>query len=409
MGVRGGGTGGTAVDVSVEDVIAFRLRGHHLTHRQPADRLLAAAGACAVQNSPPGSALLALHARVDDVTRERFDHLVAEEKSLLQTWCMRGAPFFVPTVDAPVFTSGVLPPNETARLHLIVGVEQALTRLGMRLDETVDLTAAEIGDVLSQRQLPIDELGESLADRIAGGFSATQRASWQATGPYGANQPLGEAVVHFCIRILALRGLVCMAPRTRNKAPFVLLEEWLGRPLPHADPESSRAALLRRYLHCYGPSTSEDFAAWLGVYTGDVDPWWTTLEDELTPVDVDGRRTWLLAEDLDALQSPVESHGVRLLPPGDPYTQMRDRDTIVDSRHQAEVWKAVGAPGAVLADGAILGIWRPRKSGRTLTLTVHTFRSLDSRRREQLHQEAEPAAELRGASSVRVELEEGAG
>jgi hypothetical protein len=408
MGVRGG-TGGSAVQVSIRDVIAFRLRGHHLTHRQPADSLLAVTGACAVQNSPPGSTLLALHTRVDDVTRDRFDHLVGAEKSLLQTWCMRGAPFHFPTVDAPVFTTGVLPTTEAARLHLIVGVEQALTRLGMGLDETVDLAAAGIGEVLSQRQLAIDELGEELAERIARELSATQRTAWQATGPYLANQPLGEAVVHFCIRILSLRGLVCMAPRTRNKAPFVLLEEWLGRPVPERQPESARAALLRRYLHCYGPSTRKDFAAWLGLHTGDVDPWWTTLEDELTPVDVHGRRTWILADDLEAMQSPVESHGVRLLPPGDPYTQMRDRDSIVAKEHQAQVWKTVGAPGVVLADGTITGIWRPRKSGQNLTLMVDTFRTLNSTLREQVHEEAEHVAELRGASSVQVALEEGAG
>ncbi|MGV8084507.1 MAG: winged helix DNA-binding domain-containing protein [Coriobacteriia bacterium] len=398
--------GGSAAKVRTSDVIAFRLRTHHLAHRQPADSLHEVAGACGVQNSPPGSALLALHARVEGVTQDRIDHLVGEEKSLLQTWCMRGSPFYFPTADAPVFTTGVLPTTEAARLHLIIGVEQALSKLGLGLDEAVDLAAAEIGDVLSQRQLAINELGERLAERIAGRLTPAQRDTWQTEGPYGANQPLGEAVVHFCIRILTLRGIVCIAPRIKNKAPFVLLGKWLGHPLPQADPESSRAALLRRYLHCYGPSTRKDFAAWLGVYAGDVDPWWTPLEDELTPVEVDGRRTWILADDLDALQSPSETRGVRLLPPSDPYTQMRDRNIIVDKKHQREVWKTVGAPGAVLADGKIAGIWRPRKSGRTLTLTVGTFWPLNATLREQLREEAEQVAELRGASTAQVEFEE---
>ena len=149
----------------------------------------------------------------------------------------------------------------------------------------------------------------------------------------------------------------------------------------------------------------KDFASWIGVQVGDVDPWWTTLEDELTPVDFDGRRAWILAADLDALQSAPETHGVRLLPPGDPYTQMRDRDTIVDKRHQGEVWKTVGAPGAVLADGAIAGIWRPRKSGRKLELTVKTFQAMSIKLRRQLLEEADRVAELRGASLVQVEFD----
>ncbi|MGH3392592.1 MAG: winged helix DNA-binding domain-containing protein [Actinomadura sp.] len=401
-------TGGTAAEVQTSDVIAFRLHAHHLAMRQPADDLHEVAGACGIQNSPPGSALLALHARVEDVTQGRIDHLVGEEKSLLQTWCIRGSPFFFPTVDAPVFITGVLPATETARLHLIIGIEGALSKLGMGLDEAVDLTAEEIGAVLSARQLAINELGQELAERIAARLSSAQRKTWQVEGPYGANVPLGEGVVHFCIRMLTLRGIVCFAPRSENKAPFVLLGEWLGRPLPQVDPNRARATLLRRYLQCYGPSTRKDFAAWLGVFAGDVDPWWTTLEDELTPVEFNGRRAWILTKDRDTLRSPAEARGVRLLPPSDPYTQLRDRDTIVDKQHHRDVWKTVGAPGAVLADGGIAGIWRPRKSGRKLALSVETFQPLSTELRKQLCDEAEHVAELRGASTVQVEFDNAA-
>ncbi|HEX4225641.1 MAG TPA: winged helix DNA-binding domain-containing protein [Pseudonocardiaceae bacterium] len=266
------------------------------------------------------------------------------------------------------------------------------------------MAANQIKPVLSDRQLAINELGKELADRIAPHLSAAQRKTWQASGPYGKNQPLGEAVVHFCIRILTLRGTVCFAPRSGNKAPFVLLDEWLGRPLPEVDPAHARADLLRRYLRCYGPSTRKDFAAWIGVQAGDVNPWLTTLEDELIPVEFDGRKAWLLADDLDTLRSPVETTGVRLLPPRDPYTQMRDRETIVDNQHHREVWQTVGEPGAVLADGTIAGIWRPNKTGHRLALTIKTFHALNAALRKQLRAEADHVAELRGASEVRVEF-----
>lgn len=394
----------SAVSVGTGEVIGFRLNAQHLISRRPVAELLAVAGACAVPNSPPGSALLALAARVEHVTGERVDHLVGQEKSLLQTWCLRGAPFYFPTADVPVFTTGVLPPTETARLHLISGVAPALDILGMGLDEAVDHIAAQIGPVLSQRALAINELSAELALRVAGTLTPAQRTTWEATGPYGAHQLLGEAVVRFCLRILTLCGIVCMAPRSKNTAPFVLLGEWLGRPLPQTDPALDRAALLRRYLRCYGPSSRGEFAAWLGVRAGDVDSWWTTGADELTAVDVDGRRRWIRTEDLDNLRSAPVAHGIRLLPPGDPYTQMRDRDTIVDKAHQRAVWKMVGAPGTVLADGGIVGIWRPRKSGLTLTLTVETFGPMSAGSRTLLRAEANDMAQLRGASTVQVEF-----
>lgn len=54
--------------ISKASVIAFRLAAHRLTERLDEGGLLDAAGRCGIQNSPPGSALLALHARVQGIT-----------------------------------------------------------------------------------------------------------------------------------------------------------------------------------------------------------------------------------------------------------------------------------------------------------------------------------------------------
>jgi hypothetical protein len=386
------------MSVSKAEAIAFRLAGHHLSERLNEDGLEAAAGSCGIQNSPPGSALLALHARVRNITQQQMDHAITE-KILLQSWAMRGSPYFFPTADASVFTSGVLPTTEGAMRHFILGVEQSVDRLGISLTEAVDLTGAHLDEVLAGRQLSIGELGAELADRIAPGLTTRQRAVWDEEGPHAAGQPVGEAVVHFCIRILTLQGLVCFAPRAGNKAPFVLVEEWLGHPIPNVDLQVARAELLRRYLHCYGPSTRTHFAAWVGVRAADADAWWTPIEDELTPVDFGGG-SWILSEDLDKMRSASVPKGTRLLPPSDPYTQLRDRDTIVEKKLQSEVWKAVGAPGTILRDGEIVGTWRSRKIGRTLSIAVTQFGSLTQRTRTALHDEAEQIGALRGASSV---------
>lgn len=96
--------------------------------------------------------------------------------------------------------------------------------------------------------------------------------------------------------------------------------------------------------------------------------------------------------------------GVRLLPPHDPYRRSRDRDTIVDRKHHRDLWKATGDPGTVLVDGEVIGVWRPRKSGRDLTITITTFDVLPTRAKKPLHAEAERIAALRGASSTNVEV-----
>jgi hypothetical protein len=201
-----------------------------------------------------------------------------------------------------------------------------------------------------------------------------------------------------------LQRVVCFAPRAGNKAPFVLVDEWLGHPIPDTDQDVARAELLRRYLRCYGPSTRSHFAAWLGIRPGDADPWWSLVTDELTQVDFGGA-AWLLTEDLDALRSASMPKGVRLLPPRDPYTQMRDHETIVDKKYQREVWKAVGEPGTVLAGGRMTGTWRLRETGGRLTVAIKTFGPLTDRNKRSIQGEAEQIAPLRGASSVDVEFD----
>jgi hypothetical protein len=387
--------------VSNDDVVAFRLAAQHLTERFREDGLVDAAGVCAVQDSPPGSALLALHARVEGVTAERLVHALGVTKSLMKTWCMRGAPFVFPVADAAVFTAGVLPPTEEAMIHLLPGARPALSKLEMGLAQAVELCAAEIRGVLSGRRLAIDELGTELATRVAQRLSPTQCSVWEGPGPYAPGQPLGEGVTHFCIRILTLQGVVCFAPRTVRKSQFVLADEWLGHSPAEADVGVARAELLRRYLRSYGPSHRKDFAAWLGVRVGDVDPWWRLVEDELTPVPFHGS-TWLLTADLDALRSPPQPRAAHLLPPRDPYTQMRDRETILDKQHHPSVWKSVGEPGAVLVNGRIAGTWRPRTNGRRFTVAVTTFGSIPPHAERVIQDEAEQVAALRGASSVQV-------
>lgn len=383
------------------EVVAFRLAAQHLADRASEEQLLDVAGRCGIQNSPPGSALLALGARVRGVDRGRVDAAITDERSLVQTWSMRGAPFFFPTSDAPVFTTGVLPPTEAALRRFLPGAVQPLDDLGIGLGDAADLTQSHVVDVLAGRRLDIGALGVEIAPRIARSLSPRQRDLWQAEGPYAAGQPLGEGIVHFCIRVLTLRGVVCFAPRAGNTAPFVLVDEWLGHPIPDVDPALARAELLRRYLRSYGPSTRGDFAAWLGVGARDADAWWDHVRGELTEVEF-GRRAWVLTEDLDALQSAPTATGVRLLPPGDPYTQMRDRDTIVPDAHRRSVWRAVGAPGTVLVDGEIVGTWRAAKRGRALTVTTDLFEPVGDRGHDLLREEAERVGVLRGAATVAV-------
>jgi hypothetical protein len=143
-----------------------------------------------------------------------------------------------------------------------------------------------------------------------------------------------------------------------------------------------------------------EFAGYIGGRRADVFEAWP---HDLTEVTVDGRRAWLPADRLDALQDAPEPDLVRLLGPFDPYLQARDRDLIVpDKAVQKTLWPVLGRPGALFVEGEIAGTWRTKSSGRKLTITVEAFGPLPASVWKQVDAEAERIAEVRAAKDVTV-------
>jgi hypothetical protein len=130
---------------------------------------------------------------------------------------------------------------------------------------------------------------------------------------------------------------------------------------------------------------------------------WALVADELVEVAVGGRRgrAWLLAADADRLADPPAAPGVRLLAPGDPLLLGRDRETLLPSEElRRAVWKPIGGAGVVLAEGAPAALWRARKRGRRLDVTVEAFGRVP---RAAVQAGAERLAPHRGCSSVALE------
>lgn len=397
------------VSVSAARVRAFRARTHRLDVRAAGEgAVVEVAGLCGIQDSPPGAAAMSLHARVEGVTPEVIEQALAVDRTLVRTWAMRGAPYVVPTVDLPVFTTGVLPVDEDARTRLVVGVQQALASLSGGLDDHVAVAADAVRDVLAGRRLEIRELGRQVAERVRPTLPPHDRTVWETEGPYARGQSLGEGVVHFCVRILALQQVLCFAPRHGRTAPFVLLSEWL-EDIPQLDAGEARRELATRFLRAYGPSTPGGLARWLGVATPDAAAWWGLVQDDVVRVDVDGSPHWLLAEDMDTLGRSQDDpiHGVRLLPPGDPFLQLADREVLVpDPARQRQLWRSLHSPGALLLDGEVVGTWRGRKRSSCLEVTVEPFRRLPSATHAAIDEEADALALVRGSRTATVAVGE---
>ena len=87
----------------------------------------------------------------------------------------------------------------------------------------------------------------------------------------------------------------------------------------------------------------------------------------------------VLGDDLEALLAAAERPraadvAVRLVGPYDAFLQGRDRELLVhDPARRKALWPVLGRPGAVVADGEILGLWRPKTSGKTFTVRLEPW------------------------------------
>lgn len=359
----------------------------------------------AVQNTPPGAAALSLHARLERLTPEDVTRALEIDKALIQVWSLRGSPHIFPTADFSVFTQGLLPPDEDSRQEFIYGIKQALPLVQMSVTEIAALTAQAANHVLDQRILDNkQELDRALAGWIAPRLDAERAAAWGGPSLYAADQTLGEALVSFTLRLVALRGLICFAPRKRNEASFVRTVQWLVADPPHMDVDEARAELARRYLRCYGPSTSRHFAAWAGISTAQAKQTWGLLAAELVQVRVEGSSGWLLQEDLMRLEAPPPAYGVRFLPAHDPFLQLRDRASLVAEKAlQRRIWRTVGSPGVILAGGEVIATWRASKKGGCLRITLEPLASITPELRQQVRAEAMAVAPFRGCAEAEPE------
>jgi hypothetical protein len=89
----------------------------------------------------------------------------------------------------------------------------------------------------------------------------------------------------------------------------------LGRPGP--TPQAFDA--VKRFLRFYGPASVDDFADWAGLAKPHASRLWEQVGNELAEVAGSPRgKGWIAREDTEALDSPPDAKGIRLIPPGIP-------------------------------------------------------------------------------------------
>lgn len=320
----------TALVLTRTQILAFRRSVGALDERLPLSAAsLRRAAWAGLQDSMPRAALLSLHARVDGVGPSTWEH-----PSLVQIWGPRFSAYVVAERDVAPFTLGRMPDDIEDR--------RKIEDLAQRVHAFLRGRRVRFGDV--QRPLGLPHPNYVRYATTTGRI----RLRWD-----GARQP------------------------TMWTTPALKI-----------DPRAARLELARRHLHIFGPGTPSSFAKWAGIAPASGGAAFASLARSLTPVRTPVGDAWILTSDEPAFRSmPRPSAPVRLLPSGDTYVLLQgaDRELLVPrADRRRALWTTRVWPGAVLANGEIVGTWR--RAGPTVAVTA--WRRLARGEREAVEEEA---------------------
>lgn len=374
-----------------KQILAYRLSRHHLLSPLPSARIVDAAS-MGIQNTVPGSAVVALGIRLRDFKAEDFTAALQKKKTLVEAISLRGASFILPARDFVLFTQGIYPDNEKDLMQLVGPARSSLKKHGISATDAIRQVTAVMRKVLKGRALSQNEI----------------HAEWRKHLPKSLLpwcRPCESHHVQYSVVAAASQqGVCCMGPLRNGESDYVLADQWLPSTLVSRGKASLRPSeLVERYLHYYGPSTVEGFAGWAGLSSSHALKLWKLAQPHLSEVSVEKKSRTILKKDLRALESPPSSRGVILLPPKDPFLDQRDRELFVpDRKLHPKIWRILGYPGVLILDGEVRATWKAQRNGQTLRLQFEKLGVISGAARGEAEARAAQIAILRQSAAVEV-------
>lgn len=368
-----------------EQVRAWRWRAHQLAAEpgsvtDVADLDILDLG---VQETGPIGALWSLACRGWSVSE-------APEVDLVWAWTLRGAPHAYRRSDLTKVAAATAPYDDADAACRILDAADPMRDNGVSVLEALSRLATLQRDVVREAS------GKGQVSTALSGQVPAYLLRWCER--CGAEHPLDMP-----FRLAALHGgleLEMQASPILHRARGIRPQRFARRR------RDARLDPLRGYLRFFAPARLVDAAAHLGTERAAVAEAWPKDVVRVKVTGLPGVRH-VLASDIDSLvatPSQPESRGVvRLLGPFDPYLQLRDRELLVpDASRRHSLWRSLGRPGAVVRDGEVLGVWRPRSTGQRLTLRLELWAAVTAAVRAAIEQEAERLAAHRAQKLAAV-------
>ena len=356
---------------------AWRMVRHHLTERAPRAALLdVVADICGLHAQLSSSAELTAWARVADLEPGAVATALADDRTLVKSWAMRGTLHLLPSSEYGLWLGGL----STYRHYLKPAWSKGFD---ISQDELKKMIAA-VAKALDGKALTREELAAEVARRTKSpGVADKLLGSWGST-----------------LKPATYQGKLCFGPTRGRNVTFVRPDQWLKK-LEVEPGDEAMATITRRYLHVNGPATRDDYARWFAVSPAQAGKHIAALGDDVAEVHVDGAAMWLLAADVKAATTCQPAHAVRLVPAFDQYVvaSTRQADNLLPGKLRACVYRPQGwLSPVVLVDGQMAGVWKHERKGTRLTVTLEPFTKLPKWAVTAAEDEAERLGEFLGAA-----------
>lgn len=335
-----------------------RLAAHRLDH--PARRVSDVGPLlCGLQDSDDGTAPTSLALRWGGADAVEA---AIEDGSLVTAMSLRGTP----------------------HLHRADQLEKVRAAMTMTSRRDLQSVCGDLSDEVATHDDPVGEVARAAGRAIGAeeGMSKTDLSTAVTPllptdlAPYCT--PCG---VHHAIdglfRLATLRAWLVLVPGTRTQT-FRRFDNvgGAGKPPARAVTEA-RTELAQSAAQLAEPADRGQLGSWLGWHPRSVDD--------------------ALGGDRQPKTSPRGRPGrrARLLPARDPWLRGSNRAWLLGEHtdRRSEVFRSLGAPGVVVVDGELVGVWRHRKKDKTLSVEVELWGPTSHQ--DELEADAQVAAQVR--------------
>jgi len=356
--------------VTRENVLGYRARGQGLDRSGEVGPLLGVG----IQDTPAGTAATVLAARgVPEIPR-----------STRIVWSWRGAPHVHAESDLKALATATWPVDDADATRRVANPR---IKEGARRGLGAFVAAAEALRKAVTEKLPKGEVSRRVSALVPDdlNFDCPSCQSRHVSG--GLFQLVGVAAG---VEVITEGRWTYLKP---------LPSSLRRKELPQVG--AGLGDMLVRYLRVNGPASTAALAAYTGMSA-------TALKSQLPPGLVEVRtpmgKAWMVEDGVDELVRAERPKHVRLLPGGDPWLTMRDRELVIpDAAQHRSVYKALSNPGVVLVDGDVIGTWRARLGqGKVLEVAVTGFGTVPGRVRGAVEVEAQVLAPSRRAETAAV-------